>query len=67
MASLEYEETIVYKWDQDLLQRLGQEHPIAIGRLVRMILVKLNRASTSVAYQYLGLTSELTVLHHLHL
>ena len=61
MASLEYEETIVYKWDQDLLQRLGQEHPIAIGRLVRMILVKLNRASTSVAYQYLGLTSELTV------
>jgi predicted acylesterase/phospholipase RssA/CRP-like cAMP-binding protein len=53
--------TVVFKWDQKLLLRLGQEHPHEIGRLVRMILVKLNRATYSTMYQYLGLTTELTV------
>ncbi len=53
--------TVVYKWDQGLLQRMGEEHPVSIGRLIRMIMVKLNRATFSTMYQYLGLTTELTL------
>ena len=52
--------TTVYKWDHSLLAQMAKEDPVSIGRLIRMIMVKLNRATFSTMYQYLGLTTELT-------
>ena len=53
-------QTIVYKWDHCFLAQMAKEDPVSIGRLVRMITVKLNRATFSTMYEYLGLASELT-------
>ena len=47
-------ETVVYKWDHSLLCAMAEEDPVSIGRLIRMIMVKLNRATFSTMYQYLG-------------